>query len=606
MNCGNLPDCIRKVAIYGRVSTEHEAQLSAMANQKQWFDAVVMQHPDWTVVDSYYDEGITGTSTTKRPEFMRMLEDARANKFDLIVTREVCRFARNTIDTLTVVRELQRLQVEVYFIQDNIWTCDGDGELRLTIMATLAQEESRKVSERVLAGQKVSRENLTVYGNGNILGYRRVGKTYVIDQEQANIVKMIYELYADGYGYQKISNTLVSLGCKNTKGEVRWDATRIGRILKNATYKGYVVYNKSHSDGYLTQRRINHREEDYVCIKGNFPAIVSEELWQLCADIRAKRSTHCIGDDGKKKKFGRNEPRSVWSDKLRCSCGSAFRRFRWRTNGDGREMYGYQCYRQSRNVRARYYLAHGLDATAVCQSKSIPGWHIDLMTKMVFQQVWEDRRESILLACQMLEECAEDTIETSVLAIGNLEKQIEKLEKSLGGLRRMRSLEEVSREEYQLDSLALKEEIQQLQAQIELLRSQTRPQKLGIDIQEIRSTLEQWVDLSTPTISDPIIDQFVLQVVVIDDNTYNFTLDLAPQIQKNGRLRPSEIALKMYHHTRNSAEYPIDTKLARHILDPQDICSFSIDAHEAEEYCGAIGMRFFSKKWTDKRVIISV
>lgn len=606
MDCGNLLDRIRKVAIYGRVSTEHEAQLSAMENQKQWFGAIVMQHPDWTVVDSYYDEGITGTSTSKRPEFLRMLADARAKKFDLIVTREVCRFARNTIDTLTVVRELQRLEVEVYFVQDNIWTCDGDGELRLTIMATLAQEESRKVSERVLAGQKVSRENLTLYGNGNILGYKRVGKTYIIDPEQAHIVRMIYELYADGYGYQKICNTLVTLGCKNTKGEVRWDATRIGRILKNATYKGYVVYNKSHSDGYLTQKRINHREEDYVCTKGDFPPIVSEELWQLCADIRAKRSTHCIGKDGRKQKFGRNEPRSVWSDKLRCSCGSAFRRFRWRTNGDGREMHGYQCYRQSRNVRARYYLDHGLDATAVCQSKSIPGWHIDLMTKMVFRQVWTERKEAILLACQMLEECAEDTFETSTLSIANLEKQIEKLERSLGGLRRMRSMDEISREEYLSDSSAVKEEIQQLQAQVELLEGQSQSQKSRIDMDEIRATLEQWIDLSAPTVSDAIIDQFILQVVVIDDNTYNYTLDLAPQIEKNLRMTPSEVALRMYHHNRNAAAYPIDTKLARHILDPQDICSFSVDAHEAEAYCKELGMRFFARKWTDKLVIISV
>lgn len=606
MDSGNLLDRIRKVAIYGRVSTEHEAQLSAMENQKQWFEAIVMQHPNWTVVDSYYDEGITGTSTSKRPEFLRMLADARAKRFDLIVTREVCRFARNTIDTLTVVRELQRLEVEVYFIQDNIWTCDGDGELRLTIMATLAQEESRKVSERVLAGQKVSRENLTLYGNGNILGYKRVGKTYVIDPEQAHIVRMVYELYAGGYGYQKICNTLVSMGCKNTKGEVRWDATRIGRILKNATYKGCVVYNKSHSDGYLTQKRVNHREEDYVCIKGDFPAIVSDELWQICSDIRAKRSTHCIDKDGKKQKFGRNEPRSVWSDKLRCSCGSAFRRFRWRTNSDGREMHGYQCYRQSRNVRARYYLAHGLDATAVCQSKSIPGWHIDLMTKMVFQQVWTERKEAILLACQMLEECAEGTVETTTLSIANLEKQIEKLERSLGGLRRMRSLDEISREEYLSDSSVVKEEIQQLQAQVELLEGQSQPQKSRIDMDEIRATLEQWIDLSAPSISDAIIDQFILQVVVIDDNTYNYTLDLAPQIEKSLRMTPSEIALRMYHHNRNAAAYPIDTKLARHILAPQDIYSFSVDAHEAEAYCKEIGMRFFARKWSDKRVIISV
>lgn len=606
LNNGNLPDHTRKVAIYGRVSTEHEAQLSAMENQKQWFGAIVMQHPNWTVVDSYYDEGITGTSTSKRPEFLRMLADARAKRFDLIVTREVCRFARNTIDALTVVRELQRLEVEVYFVQDNIWTCDGDGELRLTIMATLAQEESRKVSERVLAGQKVSRENLTLYGNGNILGYNREGKTYVIDPEQAHIVRMIFELYADGYGYQKICNTLVSLGCKNTKGEIRWDATRIGRILRNATYKGYVVYNKSHSDGYLTQKRVNHREKDYICIKGDFPPIVSEELWQTCAEIRAKRSTHCIGKDGKMQKFGRNVPRSIWSDKLRCGCGSAFRRYRWRTNGDGREMYGYQCYRQSRNVRARYYINHGLDATAVCQSKSIPGWHIDLMTRMVFQQVWTDRRETILLAYQMIEECAVSMSEASQLSIANIERKIGKLDKSLSGLRRMRSLDEISREEYLLDSSTIREEMQHLQAQIELLQSQTPSSKTGIDMQEIRATLEQWIDLSAPTIPETIVDQFILQVVVIDDNTYNYTLDLSPQTEEIGRMAPSEIALQMYHHNRDSAAHPIDSKLARHILDPQDIYSFAVTTQDAEAYCKEIGMRFFAKRWTDKRVIISI
>ena len=228
------------------------------------------------------------------------------------------------------------------------------------------------------------------------------------------------------------------------------------------------------------------------------------------------------------------------------------------------------------------------------------------MTKMVFQQVWTERKEAILLACQILEECAEGTVETTTLSIANLEKQIEKLERSLGGLRRMRSLDEISREEYLSDSSVVKEEIQQLQAQVELLEGQSQPQKSRIDMDEIRATLEQWIDLSAPSISDAIIDQFILQVVVIDDNTYNYTLDLAPQIEKSLRMTPSEIALRMYHHNRNAAAYPIDTKLARHILAPQDIYSFSVDAHEAEAYCKEIGMRFFARKWSDKRVIISV
>lgn len=136
----------RTVVFYGRVSTEHEAQFSALENQIQWYSDQAKYHPNWNVIDKYIDEGITGTQAKKRPSFLRMIEDAKSGKFDLIVTREVCRFARNTVDTLNFTRELKNIGVEVYFVEDNIWTMDGDGELRLSLMATLAQEESRKVS----------------------------------------------------------------------------------------------------------------------------------------------------------------------------------------------------------------------------------------------------------------------------------------------------------------------------------------------------------------------------------------------------------------------------------------------------------------------------
>ena len=198
----------RLVAIYGRVSTEHEAQLSALENQLQWYDDQVKYHPNWTVCERYIDEGITGTQAKKRPAFLRMIDDAKHGKFDLIVTREVCRFARNVVDTLVVTRELKGIGVEVFFIDDNIWTMDGDGELRLSLMATLAQEESRKTSERVKAGQKISRDNGVLYGNGNILGYDRAGDTYVINEEQAETVKMIFDIYLQGYGSMKIAKIL--------------------------------------------------------------------------------------------------------------------------------------------------------------------------------------------------------------------------------------------------------------------------------------------------------------------------------------------------------------------------------------------------------------
>ena len=194
----------RTVVFYGRVSTEHEAQLAALENQMQWYDDQAKYHPNWNVLKKYIDRGITGTQAKKRPAFMEMLEDAKRNKFDLIVTREVCRFARNTVDTLVITRQLKEMGIEVYFVEDNIWTMDNDGELRLTIMATLAQEESRKTSERVRAGQKISRDNGVLYGNGNILGYDRLGDTYVINEEQAEKLQKMLDILDENDDVQNV------------------------------------------------------------------------------------------------------------------------------------------------------------------------------------------------------------------------------------------------------------------------------------------------------------------------------------------------------------------------------------------------------------------
>src|SRR5574344_3083988 len=194
----------RKVAIYARVSTEHEAQLSALENQIQYYDDILNKHPDWILYDRYIDEGISGTSIKKRKNFMRMMEDAEAGCFDLIVTREVSRFARNTVDTLQETRKLKKIGVEVYFSEDNIWTFnDDDGELKLTIMGTSAQNESKKISQRVKAGQTITFQNGVFYGNGNILGYDKIGKDMVINEEQSKVVKLIFDLFLQGLGTQK-------------------------------------------------------------------------------------------------------------------------------------------------------------------------------------------------------------------------------------------------------------------------------------------------------------------------------------------------------------------------------------------------------------------
>ena len=246
----------RKVVFYGRVSTEHEEQTYALKNQMQWYDELRKQYPNWSVVDRYIDDGVTGTQAKKRPEFMRMLNDAQSGKFDLIVTREVSRFARNTVECLEFTRQLKSLNVEVYFVHENIWTLDNSGEMILTIMAMVAQEESRKMSERVKAGQAISRKNGVLYGNGNILGYDRVGDTYVINPEQAETVRLIYNLYESGMGMQAIRNELIRLRKKNARGTTEWDVTRISRCLRNTVYKGVMAYNKSRSNNFLDQKTI--------------------------------------------------------------------------------------------------------------------------------------------------------------------------------------------------------------------------------------------------------------------------------------------------------------------------------------------------------------
>ena len=599
---------MRRVAIYGRVSTPHEAQISAMDNQKQWYEDEAARHDNWIVVARYYDEGITGTNAKKRPQFLKMLAAAHRKEFDLIITREVCRFARNTVDTLSITRDLKLLGIEVYFISDNIRTMDSDGELRLTIMASMAQEESRKTSERVRAGQQTSRERGVLYGSGNILGYRRVGKTYVIEPDEAETVKMVFELYAQGNGYMKICNVLTAQHRKSSTGLTKWTCERIGRILGNSTYKGYIGYNKSTCVDFLSKKRVANTSDEFIYTKGDFTPIVSEELWDKCAAIRQKRSSVRLSPEGKLQKFGTKEPQSVWSKKLRCSCGSAFRRFLWRVNVDGTKAYGFECYRQKRGA-SRQVLKHGLDPSIICTSKSIPEWHINLMCREVFRTVWQGKKDCILHVCKMIEDCATKDASAQDNALAKLNSQLHKLDRRAAGLREMRSLGDISREEFLADSAEIQSERTSIEQQIAQLQNAAEAQDANssINLSAIRKTLERWLDLSDTCVDDAVIDEFVLQAVEIDDNTFNFTLNLDARKDSQHNFTASQVALQSYRE-KNFPNAPscIDCALTDHILNPKELLRFTITREMAAAYCKEIGLKFFGKKWHDKIVIISI
>lgn len=516
----------RRVAIYGRVSTEHEAQLSALDNQLQWYDDQVRYHPNWDVVAKYIDEGITGTQAKKRPDFLRMIEDAKQGKFDLIVTREVCRFARNVVDTLVVTRELKSIGVEVFFIEDNIWTMDGDGELRLSLMATLAQEESRKTSERVKAGQKISRDNGVLYGNGNILGYDRVGDTYVINEEQAETVRMIYDLYLQGYGSMKIAGILTERKRKTASGLVKWSVSNIMRAIRNATYTGTKCYNKSRSNNFLEQKRINNLDmSTYEYVEGDFPAIISQEIWDKAQEIRESRVKPSLVS-ATKTTHSKRDSADVWVNKLRCSCGSSFRKNKWHTKLDGKTSYGYQCYNQLNNGNKKKREELGLDTDGYCDTRMITDWKLDFMAKALLEHLWTERRKSVLIAIDLIKyyykEERENGKQSDAVVV---QARLDKANTRLTNLIAMRADGEITKDEYQVMRTPIDTEIQELQKALENIPTESDNSK-GFDLDGIISTLNSLVDFSGNTISHDVINQFVYMVTPTSDTTFEWYVNL--------------------------------------------------------------------------------
>lgn len=483
-------------------------------------------HPNWDVVAKYIDEGITGTQAKKRPDFLRMIEDAKQGKFDLIVTREVCRFARNVVDTLVVTRELKSIGVEVFFIEDNIWTMDGDGELRLSLMATLAQEESRKTSERVKAGQKISRDNGVLYGNGNILGYDRVGDTYVINEEQAETVRMIYDLYLQGYGSMKIAGILTERKRKTASGLVKWSVSNIMRAIRNATYTGTKCYNKSRSNNFLEQKRINNLDmSTYEYVEGDFPAIISQEIWDKAQEIRESRVKPSLVS-ATKTTHSKRDSADVWVNKLRCSCGSSFRKNKWHTKLDGKTSYGYQCYNQLNNGNKKKREELGLDTDGYCDTRMITDWKLDFMAKALLEHLWTERRKSVLIAIDLIKyyykEERENGKQSDAVVV---QARLDKANTRLTNLIAMRADGEITKDEYQVMRTPIDTEIQELQKALENIPTESDNSK-GFDLDGIISTLNSLVDFSGNTISHDVINQFVYMVTPTSDTTFEWYVNL--------------------------------------------------------------------------------
>lgn len=285
-----ITDLPLRVTYYARVSSETDEQLNSLGNQVDYFEEYIRENKIWTYVKGYVDEGISGSSVKNRKNFLKMIEDAKRGMFDLIITKEVSRFSRNLMDSIKYTQELLLFNVGVFFKSNDICTFDLNSEFLLNMMASVAQEEVKRLSERVKFGHRSAIKKGRVLGSSRITGYKKDNAKLVIVPEEAKFVKQVYELYATGqYGFYKLALKLKELGYLNLKGKI-YDKATLTRIIENPKYKGYYRGRTTETVDYKTKKRIYLSEEQWVMFKDeNIPPIVSEELWERANDLLKAR-----------------------------------------------------------------------------------------------------------------------------------------------------------------------------------------------------------------------------------------------------------------------------------------------------------------------------
>ena len=321
----SIYDIPLRVTYYARVSSESDEQLNSLGNQITYYEDLIKRNRNWTFVPGYIDEGLSGISTKKRENFNRMIEEAAEDRFDLVITKEISRFARNTLDSIQFTRQLLGYGVGVFFQNDNINTLDEDSELRLSIMSSIAQDELRKLSSRVKFGHAQAIKDGVVLGNNRIFGYQKDNGRLIIDEDESPMVRELFELYATGeYSMKQIEVIIWNKGYRNSRGN-RLSHTTMSNMISNPKYKGYYVGNKVKVIDMFTKKQKFLPPEEWVMFKDEsgeiVPAIVSEELWEKANAVLRKRS------DDVKSRQGICNHANLLTGKLFCPCcGAAYYR----------------------------------------------------------------------------------------------------------------------------------------------------------------------------------------------------------------------------------------------------------------------------------------
>ena len=467
-----------RVCFYARVSTDKDEQLHSLSAQISFFNDYISKVPNWEFVGSYIDEGISGTQVKNREEFLRMIEDAKRHKFDLILTKEISRFSRSTLDSIKYTQELLANGVGVYFLNDNINTILPDSELRLTMMSSIAQDEVRRLSERVSFGMKRSIDNGVVLGCSNIYGYVKDKGKLVIDEEQAEMIKIIFDKYANTTdGLSKVSRYLFSLGYKSRTGK-RIDTTILTRIIENPKYKGYYCGHKSKVLDYRTKQKKKLNESDWIIYKDydNVPPIVSEELWER-ANIKLKQRQDSFTNRAVKKEVFQN--RYTYSGKIYCGCHNLTYHRSSAGKRKNNPVWECQVYRK--------------ESLKGCSNPRVFELELDEVFKDMFNKLFKKRNN---IFNEILNEC-KNYLETNnnEVEIKNLESKISLLNNKKDKLLELVMEEYLSKEDYKKQVDLINEEINTYQEKIDELKNNKKNKNyIENKINEIKNILEKYLE----------------------------------------------------------------------------------------------------------------
>lgn len=535
-----------KVAAYCRVSTEDDDQIDSLKSQKKYFHNMIAKQKNWTLIDVFYDEGISGTSRKKRDGFNNMIALAEQKEIDLILTKEVSRFSRNMIDTLTIAESLRNEGIYIWFIEDDINTENKKDMEELVSIAHQAQRESERTSRRVKWGQTRKMEQGVVFGR-DMLGYNVENGKLIINEDDVEVVKLIYRLYLDGDGTHVIARKLRELGYKpkdpdgNARYKNNWSNVVILRVLKNEKYVGDLLQKKTITVDPLTHaKKYNRGEEDKILIRNNHEGIIDREIWDAVQKEIKRRSP---SEEQKSKHSNR-----YWcSGKVHCGvCGDRFVSRTKKLKTEGEVYKAWRCYKTA-NHGTKKKVKFGEDTIEVgCNSESINDRVLQESIKFLMDFIIQNKDE---IKKEVLEEIkAVRNIKVDNRKRNRLEKQLSALEKEKTNLIRLLAKEKMKEKDYDAAVKDCNQDIENIQKQLDNIYDlESIKDKQIKEIEQYITEIDNILDFKDKESNETIFKEITEKIEVFPENIIIVYLKCLPSpirlhYETKGRLDTYEVA----------------------------------------------------------------